>query len=283
MTQRDDTYFIDVESGSELARLLLQDRLINQSLGGPLPGQPDLSGVRDVLDVACGPGGWALELAKAHREMRVVGIDKASSLVEYALEQAKLLRLNNVDFVAMDALGPLRVPDGSFDLVNGRFLIGFMRRADWPRLLQECRRVLRPGGIMRLTEADTWNIVESPAVQRFGEMQARALWALGSGFTTTGSFVGISPQLPRFLLNAGYERVGHAAFAVDISAGMPSHEGFAQNFEIAAALLLPFLLQTGATTQEEFARVSQQMELELRSSDFCGLWYFLSTWGYKPA
>jgi hypothetical protein len=42
MTQRDDglqqnTYFIDAESGTELARLQLQDRLINQHLGGPLP------------------------------------------------------------------------------------------------------------------------------------------------------------------------------------------------------------------------------------------------------
>jgi ubiquinone/menaquinone biosynthesis C-methylase UbiE len=287
MTQKDDvshqnTYFIDVESGAELARLLLQDRLITQHLGGPLPGHIDLTGVRDTLDVACGPGGWALDLAQSHPEMRVVGIDKAPSMVEYALEQAKQLHLNNVDFVAMDALHPLQIPDNSFDLVNGRFLIGFMRRDDWPRLMRECLRVLRPGGIMRLTEADTWNIVESPAVQRFGELQARALYASGSGFTTAGPCFGLSPQLSRFLRAAGYERVQHAAFAIDISAGMPSHEGFAQNIAIAASLLLPFLLKTGTTTQDEFDHLYQQIEVEMHSSEFCGLWFFLSAWGYKP-
>jgi hypothetical protein len=183
----------------------------------------------------------------------------------------------------MDALGPLRVPDNSFDLVNGRFLIGFMKRDAWPGLLREGRRVLRSGGLMRLTEADTWNLVECPAVQRFGEMQVRALYASGSGFTATGPSFGLSPQLPRFLRNAGYERVQHASFAIDISAGMPSHEGFAQNIEIAATMLLPFLLKSGATTQEEFEEVYRQMELEMRSSEFCGLWFFLSAWGYKPA
>jgi ubiquinone/menaquinone biosynthesis C-methylase UbiE len=215
--------------------------------------------------------------------MRVVGIDKSPSMVEFALEQAEQLRLNNVDFIVMDALHPLHVPDNAFDLVNGRFLIGFMKREDWPGLLREGRRVLRPGGFMRLTEADTWSLVGCPATQRLAEMQARALYASGSGFSATGASFGLSPLLPRFLRNAGYERVQHASFAIDISAGMPSHEGFAQNIEIAMTMLLPFLLKSSATTQQEFDEVYRQMELEMRSSEFCGLWYFLSAWGYKPA
>lgn len=277
-----NTYFIDAESGTELARLLLQDRLINQHLGGPLPALGDLSGIRDVLDIACGPGGWALDLAREHPEMRVVGIDKSPSLVEYALEQAEKLRLHNVDFIVMDALEPLAVPDHSFDLVNGRFLIGFLKRDDWPGLLREGRRVLRAGGIMRLTEADTWNLVGCPAVQQLGEMQTRALYAAGSGFNTTGPSFGLSPQLSRFLRSAGFERIQHASFALDISEGMPSHEGFVQNIEIAATMLMPFLLKSGAATQEEFDEVYRQMELEMRSSAFCGLWFFLCAWGYKP-
>ena len=287
MTPKDsltkNTYFIDAESGTELARLLLQDRLINQHLGGPLHALGDLSRIRDVLDIACGPGGWALDLARDHPEMRVVGIDKAPSMVEYALEQAEQLRLYNVDFIVMDALQPLRVPDNSFDLVNGRFLIGFMKRDDWSGLLREARRLLRPGGLMCLTEADTWNIAGCPAVQRFGVLQAQALYAAGAGFSVNGPCFGVSPELPRFLLAAGYERIQHAAFALDISTGSPSHDGFVQNIETAAALLSPFLIHTGATTQEEFDHIYQQMVLEMRSSEFCGLWFFFSSWGHKPA
>uniref|UniRef100_UPI0035E452C3 class I SAM-dependent methyltransferase n=1 Tax=Thermogemmatispora sp. TaxID=1968838 RepID=UPI0035E452C3 len=45
-------------------------------------------------------------------------------------------------------------PDASFDLINGRLLCGFMLPAAWPRLLAECHRLLKPGGIIRLTEVE---------------------------------------------------------------------------------------------------------------------------------
>src|SRR5258708_23703122 len=71
-----NVYFNDPNSGAEMVRLLDQDRLITQGMGGLLPERSnDFSGIQRVLDVACGPGGLAQEVAFAHPEMEVTGFD----------------------------------------------------------------------------------------------------------------------------------------------------------------------------------------------------------------
>lgn len=59
---RKGDYFIDPESGAELARLMYQDHLITKGMDGVLPEQPDISSMHTILDIACGPGGWVLDL-----------------------------------------------------------------------------------------------------------------------------------------------------------------------------------------------------------------------------
>src|SRR6266700_7815889 len=73
--QNESSYIIDAESAAEMARLVSQDRLTTKSMGGLLPEQTDLSSIHRVLDVACGPGGWVLDMAFEHPEVQVVGID----------------------------------------------------------------------------------------------------------------------------------------------------------------------------------------------------------------
>ena len=53
-------YFIDPENAAEMARLTHQDSLVTTIMGGLFPERSDLSCVRDVLDIACGPGEWPL-------------------------------------------------------------------------------------------------------------------------------------------------------------------------------------------------------------------------------
>src|SRR5690348_6391598 len=151
-SSNENAYVIDVESASELARLLHQDHLVTKSMGGLLVEQSDTSNIHDVLDIASGPGGWALELADRNPQINVVGIDISQSMIEYARALAKAQKLKNIEFFVMDVLKPLDFPAASFDLVNARFLQGFMPSSAWPVLIQECLRVCRPGGIIRLTE-----------------------------------------------------------------------------------------------------------------------------------
>jgi SAM-dependent methyltransferase len=49
---------------------------------------------------------------------------------------------------------PLEFPPDSFDLVNQRLGMSYLRTWDWPKLLSEYQRITRPGGVIRITEGD---------------------------------------------------------------------------------------------------------------------------------
>uniref|UniRef100_UPI0035E46575 class I SAM-dependent methyltransferase n=1 Tax=Thermogemmatispora sp. TaxID=1968838 RepID=UPI0035E46575 len=153
MDEPRNTYVIDPENAGELARLMQQDRLLTEGMGGLLPEEGlSLPPQGRVLDLACGPGGWALELAFQYPRAEVIGVDISRQAIEYARAQAQSRGLENVHFAVMNVMERLDWPDASFDLINGRLLCGFMLPAAWPRLLAECHRLLKPGGIIRLTE-----------------------------------------------------------------------------------------------------------------------------------
>ena len=139
-------YVVDAENAAEMARLMIQDHLLTQAMGGLVPEQSDLSQVYHVLDIACGSGGWLLDLVTQYPHLQGVGIDISHLMMEYATSLTKSQGLSNVQFVVMDATQPLRFPDNTFDLVNGRILTGFLSTHQWSALLQECARITRPGG-----------------------------------------------------------------------------------------------------------------------------------------
>src|SRR5437868_3986389 len=112
----DNTYFIDAESLAEMGRLMRLDTTMTTCMGGLFTQHPDLTTVRDTLDIACGPGAWAMEMAFHHQDMQVVGVDISVNMTRYAQAQAKVQGLDNAHFLAMDARKPLDFPDASFDL-----------------------------------------------------------------------------------------------------------------------------------------------------------------------
>src|SRR2546421_12759657 len=116
----DSVYFNDPENVAEMARLLGQDHYITKGMGGLLSERLDLSGIQRILDVACGPGGWALEVASTYPNIEVVGIDVSRAMIGYANTQARVQGLDNASFQVMDIQKPLNIPDGSFELVNAR-------------------------------------------------------------------------------------------------------------------------------------------------------------------
>jgi ubiquinone/menaquinone biosynthesis C-methylase UbiE len=83
--EQPSTYVVqDRELKDELIRLTIQDRWVTTAMGGPLPEQPAPTVFRRVLDIGCGPGGWAVEAAKAYATMSLVGIDISQRMIEYA-------------------------------------------------------------------------------------------------------------------------------------------------------------------------------------------------------
>src|SRR5437879_6226034 len=131
------TYFVqDRKNTKELTRLKIQDHMLTTGMGGVLPEQPDPTIFHHVLDVGCGTGGWITEVAKTYPGVDCIGIDISKRMIEYAKTQANEQQIHEqLAFLVMDALKPLHFENKSFDLVNMRLGVSFMRTWDWPNLL----------------------------------------------------------------------------------------------------------------------------------------------------
>ena len=279
-TQSYEGYALDSEDTVEMERLLVQDRVITQAMGGVLPEQSDLSGIHQVLDIACGPGGWILNLAQHSPHIQAIGIDISRLMTEYATNLATSRGLANARFQVMDATQPLSFPDQTFDLVNGRILVGFLSQPQWPTLIQECARITRPGGILRLTEAE-WGFTNSPAFDTLSSFIGLALYRAGHSFSPHGRTVGTGNILRLLLQQAGYQDIECKAHAVDYSAGTDLHEGNVQDHLLFHKLIQPFFVQMQVATQEELDYLLEQMEAEVQAPDFCAIDYYLTVWGRK--
>ncbi len=285
-----NSYVNDPESGAEMARLLDQDRTLTACMGGLLPELSDIeqSAVDEVLDIGCGPGGWVQEMAFAYPQMHVTGIDISQAMVEYAQAQARIQHLGNAHFEVMDARQPLAFPDASFDLINARTIAGFMLTNAWPELLRECHRLLRPGGILRLTETDSWGKTNSLAFETLIDLSYKAAWLTGHCFDPSGHTFGVTPMLTYLLKQAGIQDVSERAYAINFSVGARVYKAMYENVRVFFQLMQPFVLKArgafpdaGIPDKEELDRLYNQMQIEMLEDDFVGIFYLLTAWGVK--
>ena len=102
----------------------------------------NFDGYRDrrVLEVGCGAGVDLARFAKGGAE--VVGVDLAASAIDLARANFEQQHLTGEFHVADGESLPF--PDNSFDLVYAHGVVQYT--ADPARLVEECRRVLKPGG-----------------------------------------------------------------------------------------------------------------------------------------
>lgn len=284
-----NTYPIDAESAAEMARLLDQDVLVTRSMGGLFPEHTDndtLEGIHDILDVASGPGGWALNVAWEYPDAEVTGIDISEMMVNYAQAHSVARRLPNAHFKVMDALKPLDFPDASFDLVNARALVGVMTPQTWPQLVREMVRVCRPGGTIRLTEFEM-PMTNSPAFEEISSLVLSTIQKIGRTYSPDGRYFLVTPMLRSLLHNAGCVDVQIKPHVIDFSSGTEAHDGYTQDFILAFGLLLPFLLQIEeklkqGVKKETFERTLHKMMGEMEADTFCAFLYGVTVWGRRP-
>ena len=102
-----------------------------------------------VLDVCSGMGGPARYLAY-HLGCRVTGLDITASRHEGAIRLTGMVKLDHL--VAFRLGNALDMPfaDATFDVVIGQE--AFAHVPDKPRLIAECARVVKPGGVIAFTD-----------------------------------------------------------------------------------------------------------------------------------
>lgn len=280
---QENTYAIDTESALELTRLVEQDYMVTNGMGGVFPEYQELPAkVTRILDAGCGPGGWVLEVARHYPRCEVVGLDVSTLMTQYARARAHTEKRSNTIFIQGNLLQPLEFADGDFDLVNMRFAIGFLLRDAWPSVLSEFFRILRPGGIIRLTEADTIGVTTSPALQTLCDAVHHTAHQMGYGFSSNGESFCMTPMLTPLLTKAGFTHITKYPFVIDSSSGTPLCQNQHDNYVATFTAMLPLFLRTGVMTQLEFDKLLTQMHIEMLQEDFYGLAYLMTATGSKP-
>ena len=115
-----------------------------------------------ALDIGCGTGELARQVARHYPRLRVVATDFTAAMVVRASGSTPDPReRRRLDFGRATAL---RLPfaDGAFDLVTNAFVLRNL--SDLPAALAEMRRVLRPGGVLLMLE------ITEPAAPTFGRL-----------------------------------------------------------------------------------------------------------------
>jgi ubiquinone/menaquinone biosynthesis C-methylase UbiE len=276
-------YVFDPEAPVEMARLITLDRTMTQAIGGMLVGVPEILVLENVLDLACGPGGWVLDMAFAYPDVEVAGVDISRIMIDYANARARSQHRTNASFGVMDITQPLDFPDGAFDLVNARFLVGVLRREQWPALIAECFRLVRPGGMVRFVESDGFVVSNSPSLARLQRQLMSSMLQLGYGFPTDGYTLAITPLIPHFLNRAGFQSISNFPFIFDMSQTSPYYLDGLHMSEIAYQQAMERHLLDGMTLKkgEDVGAVIQQMLIEMQQETFCALTYGLMVCAVK--
>ncbi|KAK5098609.1 hypothetical protein LTR70_002497 [Exophiala xenobiotica] len=99
----------------------------------------------NILDVGTGTGIWAIEIGDLYPAAQVIGTDVSPIQPNWLPP--------NVSFQIDDATDSWAFPQNHFDFIHIRCLGGSVR--DWPALLRQAYRHLKPGGKIELSEGRT--------------------------------------------------------------------------------------------------------------------------------
>lgn len=111
-----------------------------------------------VLDMGCGFGKSTQPFYEQFRDADVVGIDLSAPCLKLAARDAADGQARNVTFKQRDA-ADTGLEDEAFDLVTSTMLLHEMPTKRIRETLEECHRLLEPGG--RMVHLDFWHLPDA--------------------------------------------------------------------------------------------------------------------------
>lgn len=254
---QEEDYIFGV-SDAEISRLDFQHYMFRLAFGHDYVAP--IQAPRDILDIACGTGRWARELARRFPLANVVGFDINPEQVEISLAEGKDTLPDNCTFFQGDALRPFQLYDASFDFAVARACSAFIPVAQWPQVVGELARVTRPGGWVELRD--------------FGLVRSKnaALNELTVKFANLAQARGIHPGAGPFLkqyVEAARLRdvqVRHVTVRSGIRSGTRAGQLMLTDYLALLERITPIIAQAGIESAQRWQELVGQARIETRYS-----------------
>lgn len=127
--------------------------------------RPDFQPKR-ILDIGVAAGHSLVPIAQAFPDAEVVAIDVSAPMLRYAHARAKSLGVTNIKFIQMSGEDLSAFEDESFDWVQTSIFLHELSAKSLPKILSECHRVLKPGGLTLHMEQPQYHD-EMPVFEQF--------------------------------------------------------------------------------------------------------------------
>jgi ubiquinone/menaquinone biosynthesis C-methylase UbiE len=227
-----------------------------------------------ILDVGCGTGRWAMEMATVFPDAQVCGFDIVPPTPEQSLGAGIETIPPNVRFFVADAAQPLQFADASFDFVYMRLLYGVLPAAAWEPLLREAVRVTRPGG---------W--IESLEALPFVSGQSSGMGQIIGWFAELLRQRGVDPmvaaKMPRLMRAAGLQSVTERE--INQSQTLP---GQREQRQTSGKFLIENTrgpaIELGIVTAAEYDKAAKQAHYELATNPRLAGFNTYVTFGQRP-
>ena len=237
---------------------------------------PHLSAGMDVLDVGCGVGSIALDLAPRIAPGRIVGIDADPEQIEVARKSAGERRIENAEF-RVASVYDLPFAEGSFDAAYANAVLIYV--PDRVRALTEMRRVLRPGGVAAVSDDDFGTIVMTPERPEL-QLGPRLFEA---AVAREGGDARYSRHLRTLMLKAGFARTQGVAVAPEVYGDAERTRWFAE-FVVGlfdAPDMTEVILKEGWATRPELDAFLAALREWADLPDAFAAWLYCGALGWK--
>ncbi|GAB1321060.1 Secondary metabolism regulator LAE1 [Madurella fahalii] len=180
-------------------RLLQQGALFTAPLSISEPDNERSPGNGEfrILDLGCGTGIWAIDMADEFPRASVFGVDLSPIQPDWVPPNCRFHVDDYEDeWTYRD--------DEKFDYIHGRALSGTV--ADWPRFYRQVRQNLKPGGWCELQEYDAWIFSDDDSFDR-------AVWTkewvtkLDNASKMFGKQINVAAQHKQWMIDAGFDDV----------------------------------------------------------------------------
>lgn len=267
-----DTAYALPKDPQEVQRLDFQHFIVRQELHGNYLAPLDRP--KSILDLGCGTGRWAMEMAAEFPSANVVGMDLVLPDSAASLGHGLARQPDNVAFLEGDILKGLPFADASFDFVYIRLLFAAVPEQAWSVLLDELIRVTRPQGWIESTES--WvNLSDTfPAGYTFAEwvnelLRRRKLDPL------------IARKMPEMMRARGLEQI----VTRELAHTPPESQRWKHVYDtIGLAALEIFrtpIISQGIVPAEQYDQVAAQAKQQIQSGSTL-MWPAYITYGQRP-